>query len=245
MPLRGRSDSTFGVAAAPASLHEYARRLGVTPREPAATACSILRDSGFARLASDRVVLILDVGSVGPTYLPAHAHASTLAFDGRRLVCDAGVSTYETCAQRPEERGTAVHNTIMLDGEDSSEVCASFRVGRRARVRGATVECKEGQASSTATHDGYRHLAGRPLHCRRWNLAADELSIVDRIGRTGGARSGGLEPDGGLRVRGLRPPGRAGRADQAQRQGVSSNRVAAGRAAVQEPASSNDMPTWL
>ena len=44
---------------------------------------------------------------------------------------------------------------VTMDGEDSSEVWASFRVGRRARVRDASWSTVDGRGSFSGEHDGY------------------------------------------------------------------------------------------
>ena len=50
------------------------------------------------------------------------------------MIVDAGVFEYQAGMWRDFMRGTAAHNTLLVDGQDQSEVWGSFRVGRRARV---------------------------------------------------------------------------------------------------------------
>jgi hypothetical protein len=66
-------------------------------------------------------------------------------------------------------------------GEDSSEVWAAFRVGRRAHAcilatdptpNGVAVECQ---------HDGYTWLSGRPIHRRQLVFTERALRIDDRV----------------------------------------------------------------
>lgn len=180
------NDAAFDVAAPPAQLSEYGRRLGIdSSTQGGGRSTILLPDSGFVRLESERAVVIADVGSVAPAYQPAHAHASTLSFelslDGRRLICDPGVSTYQACPQRMAERGTVAHNTLTVDGENSSEVWASFRVGRRASVTGVSAFQDGSAAVAAARHDGYRHLGGQPVHARHWKLTPGALDVADRI----------------------------------------------------------------
>ena len=72
------------------------------------------------------MVAMLDVGPIGPDYLPGHAHADTLSFElslhGRRVLVNSGTSVYGIGAERLRQRGTAAHNTLTVDGADSSEV---------------------------------------------------------------------------------------------------------------------------
>ena len=176
------NDSAAGIAPTGAALEQYAQRLGLPPL-PRLPACVHLRDSGYVRLAHADAVLLVDVASVGPDYLPAHAHADTLSFElsvrGRRMLVNSGTSTYAVGRQRDIERGTAAHNTVVVDGRDSSEVWAGFRVGRRARVSGVSVD----SASRTveASHDGFSRAFSRRLHRRRWTLGANALAVEDGV----------------------------------------------------------------
>jgi heparinase II/III-like protein len=64
--------------------------------------------------------MIADVGEIGPDHLRRHAHADTLSFElslrGQRVLVNAGTSTYEVTADRLRQRGTAAHNTVVVDG---------------------------------------------------------------------------------------------------------------------------------
>ncbi len=93
---------------------------------------------------------------------------------------------YEAGPARDRERSTAAHNTLEVDGHDSTEVWGAFRAGRRARVSGVSADWCEGVLTVAAAHDGYRHLPGRPRHHRRWSLSPDGLRVDDTV--TGGGR---------------------------------------------------------
>jgi uncharacterized heparinase superfamily protein len=145
-----------------------------------------LRDSGYVRLATGPAVVLLDVAPIGPDYLPGHAHADTLSFElslfGQRVIVNGGTSRYGSGRERQAERGTAAHSTIQIDAADSSEVWGGFRVARRARPFDVAVhESSDDQVMVSAAHDGYRRLAGRPVHRRGWELQADRLVVSDRI----------------------------------------------------------------
>src|SRR5690606_15807738 len=132
------NDSALGLAPAGAALRDYARRLGLEASAPVG-AFEPLAASGYVRAERGPFVLFCDVGAIGPDYLPGHAHADSLTFElsvrGQRCVVDSGCSTYAAGPERSRQRGTAAHNTVLVDGEDSSEVWGSFRVARRARAR--------------------------------------------------------------------------------------------------------------
>ena len=184
------NDAAFGVAPTGAELEAYAVRLGLPTALPVAESLLTLNDSGYVRAAAGAAYLICDCAQVGPDYLPGHAHADTLSFElslgGQRLLVNSGTSEYGTGVERLRQRGTAAHNTVVIDGQDSSEVWSGFRVARRARARLQRV------ASGTALviaagHDGYRRLRGGNLHERQWILDARSLRIEDRISGAFGA----------------------------------------------------------
>src|SRR5690606_9343789 len=136
------NDAAFGIAARRDELRSYAALLNISA--PAvADSVRHLHATGYVRAECGPAVLIMDVGEIGPDYLPGHAHADTLSFElslhGRRVFVNGGTSTYEANAERLRQRGTAAHNTVVVDGQDSSEVWSAFRVARRARPWGADV----------------------------------------------------------------------------------------------------------
>lgn len=174
------NDSADGIAPTLAELERYSAGLGIDL--PALHSGDVyLADSGYARLARGSAKAWLDVGPIGPSYLPGHAHADSLSFElevhGRKLLLNGGTSLYGVSRQRLIERGTARHNTVQVAGRDSSEVWGGFRVGRRARV--FDVQATFGRVE--AAHDGYRFLPGRPIHRRVWTLDDRELVVDDRI----------------------------------------------------------------
>lgn len=175
------NDAAIGIAPSPAELEAYARRLGCPALPPFASGCRHFPDSGYIRLQNGRAVVLIDVARVGPDYLPGHAHADTLSFelslDGRRVIVNSGTSVYGIGAERLRQRGTAAHNTVVVAGENSSEVWSGFRVARRARPFGLKVEA----GTVTCSHDGYKRLPGRPVHRRTWRLREDELVVEDEV----------------------------------------------------------------
>lgn len=178
------NDAAFGIAPDNAALDAYAGRLGFEPvdRMPPTR---WLAASGYARLSCGPAVALLDMAPVGPDYLPGHAHADTLSFElslfGERVLVNSGTSCYGDSDERLRQRGTAAHNTVVVDGRDSSEVWAGFRVARRARLRDMVVTAGDAPIAQ-GTHDGYRCLPGAPLHQRRWRMDDGSLAVSDRIG---------------------------------------------------------------
>jgi hypothetical protein len=122
------NDSAEGIAKQPTEMLARAEKFGCVEMEKG-------RGSGFLRQESGNYVLLAKCGEIGPSYQPGHAHADTNSFElwkfGKKVVGDTGCSTYIPGPIRSYERSTRAHNTVVIDGRDSSEVWASHRVGRR------------------------------------------------------------------------------------------------------------------
>ena len=182
------NDAAFGVAPSSAELEGYAGRLGFSStrsEEPLV----YLQQSGYVRLQSHDAVALIDVAPIGPDYLPGHAHADTLSFElslgQRRVIVNGGASVYGTGPERHRQRSTGSHSTLVVDGENSSEIWAGFRVARRARV----LECEVGEGQSfwvRAAHNGYSRLTGQPIHRREWRLSEGAFQVRDAVTGSGG-----------------------------------------------------------
>ena len=175
------NDCAEGIAPEVDALEGYAARLGIEAAHPAAMGVLWLQPSGYVRAVRGPAVLLMDLAPIGPDYLPGHAHADTLSFElslaGREVIVNRGTSVYGSGPRRQVERGTGAHSTVQIGNENSSEVWAGFRVGRRARPGPVGVNgwCVDG------SHDGYRHLSGGPRHLRRWQLLDDGLLVDDEL----------------------------------------------------------------
>jgi uncharacterized heparinase superfamily protein len=177
------NDAAQGISPDLRALTAYAAAVGLTPSQLEYPPIRLLPVSGYARLTVGPAVLLADVAPVGPDYLPGHAHADSLSFElsvhGRRMLVNGGTSTYQNDAERLRQRSTAAHNTVVVDGHDSSEVWSAFRVARRARVHDIFCGQEGGKLSLSAWHDGYRRLPGKVAHHREWCLHAEGLEVVD------------------------------------------------------------------
>jgi uncharacterized heparinase superfamily protein len=178
------NDAAFGIAPQFAELADYAHRLGVTSSK-VGVRTKVLGETGYIRVEQGPAVALLDVGPVGPDYQPGHAHADTLSFElslfGSRVLVNSGTSLYEVGGERSRQRGTAAHNTVVVDDQDSSEVWSAFRVGRRAKPFDLSVREMDGTVEVACAHDGYRRLRGDVVHRRQWQLSDSGLEIGDTL----------------------------------------------------------------
>jgi uncharacterized heparinase superfamily protein len=186
------NDAALGIAPRLEQIQVYAAALGCGVGNVPADhlSCAFLVDTGYIAVPIEQDgKALLDVAEVGPEYQPGHAHADTLSFElslfGQRVLVNSGTSRYGEDCERQRQRGTAAHNTVEIDGENSSEVWAGFRVARRARP--GIPEIWHGRVVPgerlvvRCTHDGYRRLRGAPVHQRQWEFAGDSLRVTDSL----------------------------------------------------------------
>ena len=182
------NDSTYGVSPRFDDLSVYAMFLSIDI--PLTNSYNLsgcfLSESGYCSidLCNDSR-LIADIGMIGPDYQPGHAHADTLSCElslfGQRVFVNSGISHYGEGAERNRQRSTAAHNTVEVDGENSSEVWSGFRVARRAYPIDIEYTESKGQISLSAAHTGFRRLKGKVTHHRTWEASPSCLKIVDNL----------------------------------------------------------------
>ncbi len=179
------NDAALGIAPDYDSLQSYATAIGVDVELKPAYAVTKLSESGYVRVQNSNMVLLCDVGELGPDFQPGHGHADTLSCEvslfGARFIVNSGIDRYEPSVERLHQRSTAAHSTLEVDGENSSEVWASFRVARRARPFALSVNETEEMASVSCSHDGYCRLPGTVVHNRTWELRENSLAITDKL----------------------------------------------------------------
>lgn len=141
---------------------------------PEARRSAAFRDGGWVSLTDPAATgerdhwLTVDVGPHG-ALSHAHAHADALTFDlsvhGVPVLVDPGTGAYVGAARR-RYRSTAVHNTVTVDGTDSSEQGTSFnwRTATDTHLQG--FGSARGASWVAAYHDGYHRLADPVRHLR-------------------------------------------------------------------------------
>lgn len=179
------NDSALGIAPKLADQVEYARQLGVACPAPLSQSHILLGPSGYSRINMPQHVLFVDHAPVGPDYQPGHAHADSLSIEwsvgAQRVLVNSGTSVYSTSPERLRQRQTAAHNTVVVDGENSSEVWSGFRVARRANANIVRVTEGPGQVTLVVEQDGFRRLPGKVRHEREIVASDNGLRIVDRL----------------------------------------------------------------
>jgi len=167
------NDSTSGIAPMSSELFDYAARLNVTTKTVA------LKESGYRKFQSTDYECIVDIGHIGPDYIPGHAHSDTFNFvihaRGQPFIVDTGISTYESGDNRQRERSTSAHNTVQVGEVEQSEIWSSFRVARRAKV----IDLNETKSTIKASHTGYARTGA--THEREFVFSEKKIVIKDNI----------------------------------------------------------------
>jgi hypothetical protein len=149
---------------------------------PARASSQVLPESGYAVLRADEVRVVFDVGELGYGALAAHGHADALSVlihdRGEPVARDSGTGTYVAGPEREWLRGTAAHNTIVVDGRSQAQSRGPHLWGRRYETRLDAAELSEAVDVVRASHDGYRGV----VHTRSVIFAKPDLVIVlDRV----------------------------------------------------------------
>ncbi len=167
------NDSANGIAPTSKQINDYAHTLDVKMKKLK------LSDSGYRKIIKYHYEMVIDVGNIGPDYIPGHAHSDTFNFElyvnGDPVIVDTGLSTYESNTRRQVERSTKSHNTVEVDGKNQSEIWGGFKVANRAKI----VDLKESSDKIQATHNGY--MKNGILHSREFITQEEQIIIIDSI----------------------------------------------------------------
>lgn len=181
------NDSTTGIAPNTTQLFDYAKRLNLPApyydnegeSQQPTTSNQQLSTSGYRKFQGNNYECILDIGHIGPGYIPGHAHADMLSFilyvDNKPIIIDMGISTYEKNEQRQLERSTQSHNTVVVDGKNQSDVWGGFRVGKRAKIK----LLNESNTFVEAEHDGFKPV----VHKRIFQFSGQFIKLEDILSK--------------------------------------------------------------
>ncbi len=145
------------------------------------TASTLFPDTGLAIMESGDAHVVIDAGPFGPGS-GGHSHADTLSLTVRRdreeILIDPGTYTYILDPRERERfRGTAMHNTIRVDGRNQAVSAGPFRWLDHPLVKIAEWQTSASRDLLSATCR-YRGLC----HARAvWFQKPDVLMICDHI----------------------------------------------------------------
>ena len=181
------NDSSDGIAPKKLKIEKYAETLGFKINHIDLSSDHVIdsASSGYICAISKGDKLIFDTAKVGPNYIPGHAHADTLSFElsigNQRVLVNSGTSEYGNGRKRLTQRKTSSHNTVEIDGQDSTQVWSSFRVANRAEIISKHVRRDDKKIELYGAHNGYKTLFGGCVHERKLTLSTNSLVISDTI----------------------------------------------------------------
>ncbi|HVG61261.1 MAG TPA: alginate lyase family protein [Hyalangium sp.] len=145
---------------------------------------------GFHVLRGAGAVVTVSAGRQGQCGVGGHSHNDKLSFElhlgGQPVIVDPGTGTYtRDPAQRNALRGTAAHNTLVVDGVEQSTLLPErlFALPEDARARVEVFQPGLQLDRLTVRHDGYRALAS-PLGIERTfylDKREHALAVTDRL----------------------------------------------------------------
>lgn len=144
--------------------------------EPASVAdhAGALQDAGMYFLTGKNSQMIVDAGPMGRGN-GGHGHADALSVclqaEGMTLLIDPGTLAYvRRGGERDWFRGTAIHNSLNVDGKDQADPATTFSWKRLTQT--AVERWVNGRSFDllVAAHDGFRRLP-QPIIHRRWFLS--------------------------------------------------------------------------
>lgn len=136
----------------------------------------------FFRSKDRRVLIGIDHAELGYGSIAAHGHADALSFqlfiDGQPVLVDSGTYNYHvTPEDRNYFRSTAAHNTVMIDGQEQSEMLGPFIWGKKARTH--LLDIAENDGLVTISMECLENVG---THTRRIVFnQKDQLEIYDNI----------------------------------------------------------------
>jgi hypothetical protein len=136
--------------------------------------------------------VVFDCAELGFGPLAAHGHADALSFTlrvgGRDILVDPGTYDYFTYPEwRKYFRSTQAHNTVVIDGQNQSEMLGPFLWGERATARCLAWQLSPTGGTVTGEHDGYGRLKDPVTHRRTLTLdgPTGTLTVRDDLAARG------------------------------------------------------------
>jgi hypothetical protein len=140
------------------------------PTQQPRVASASLGSAGLCLLATQNPSSQLVVTARPQGEGAAHSHADALSVclnsEGHGLLIDPGTFEY-VGPERDLFRGTAMHNTLRVDGASQSETAGLFAWKRLARAQAEQWITGKTFDLFVGSHDGYTRLASPVIH-RRW-----------------------------------------------------------------------------
>jgi len=145
------------------------------PRAAPVAASTPFALGGFYVMRAPDAVMVIDAGEIGTRGIGGHGHNDVLSFDlwaaGAPLLVDSGTYTYSADpAARNALRATGAHNSLRVDGQETSRLGAGrwlWLIENDAHPHVIDWQSDDLRDLFAASHDGYRRLVQPVEHTRR------------------------------------------------------------------------------
>ena len=164
--------------------------------EPEKPTSAAFDDAGVFVLRNESDVVFVDAGPVGMGGRGGHGHNDCLAVDavlaGMRLIVDPGSFVYTAdWRARNRFRGTAAHNTPMIDGKEINRFSnpkSLWRLRNDAKPEVRHWSTSDDVDLLVASHSGYRRLASpvTPVRAVMLEKSTHRLFLADGFDGDGG-----------------------------------------------------------
>ena len=95
-------------------------------------------------------------------------------YKNNRIFVNPGLYNYKG-KNRVLSRETKTHNTIFIDGKNSSQIWSNFRIGKKAKTK---INLKK-KDTIEFEHNGYSTLFKAIIHKRKIELTNDDLILIN------------------------------------------------------------------
>ena len=163
----------------------------VAAADTPAPVAQLFPHAGIAAARTDRRhYLLITNGVVGTNGFGNHKHNDLLSFEyhhsGAALIVDPGSYVYTSDGEaRNRFRGTASHNTLMIDGVEQNELRPDwlFRLFETSHAESVSFADSGGVVEYVGRHHGYERLQQPVTHERtfRFTKESGRLVIIDRL----------------------------------------------------------------
>ncbi len=158
----------------------------VKPQKPLEKS-KFLMNSGYYIFNHDNIKAYFDIGKLGFLSIAAHGHADALSFclnvNDTEFLIDPGTYAYHSKKEwRNYFKGTAAHNTIMVDDLNQSEIGGNFLWLKKASIYLEKMISNNNLEYIRAWHDGYIKQKAKVKHQREvLFVKSGYFIIVDRL----------------------------------------------------------------
>lgn len=147
-------------------------------------------DGGYSvvreQSSQGELLLLFDHGPLGYLSIAAHGHADALAIwlhlGGQPVIVDAGTFLYHSGKEwRDHFRGTAAHNTLLVENQDSSRIVGPFNWSQKAGARLLDTSQNEHGWRLEADHDGFQPSFGVRHHRTIVKTDTNTFDVTDTL----------------------------------------------------------------